>query len=272
MNQSFCIPCFRQKGQALADLFAEAKSIGYAATEIWGPGEQSDASRPPGSVPVGDESLEEIHEAARSAGLAVASFTGHNSIDDGLNDPKHWERIEQELVAAVDRAAKLGIPGIICFSGTRRPGLSDAYGLALFVQGARKVVHHAEERGVNLNLEILNSRVDHPRYMSDTVDWAIAACEAVGSPRMKLLFDVYHVQIMEGDLIKGLRRAAPYLGHVHTAGVPGRHELDNDQEINYRAIGRELNRLNYEGYVGHELFAIGDRMAALRSAYEAMLG
>ncbi|RYD40360.1 MAG: hypothetical protein EOP83_35415 [Verrucomicrobiaceae bacterium] len=107
--------------------------------------------------------------------------------------------------------------------------------------------------------------------MADTVDWAIAACVAVNSPRMRILFDVYHVSIMEGDLIQGLRRAAPYLGHIHTAGNPGRHELDDDQEINYRAIGRELQRLSYEGYVGHELFAKGDRGAALRSAFDAML-
>ncbi|CAN5572534.1 TIM barrel protein [soil metagenome] len=270
MKQSFCLPCFRTPDQSLDDLFREAKAIGYAATEIWSPGPSSSVPREASAA--GGETLEEIHEAARSAGLVVASFTGHESIDHGLNDPEHWERIEGELIASVDRAARLGIPGVICFSGTRRPGLSDAYGLALFIQGARRVVAHAEENGVNLNLEVLNSRVDHPLYMADTVDWAIAACEGVGSPRMKLLFDVYHVQIMEGDLIRGLRRAAPYLGHVHTAGNPGRHELDDDQEIHYRALGREMDRLGYEGFVGHELFSKGDKVAALKSSFEAMEG
>lgn len=254
LKQSFCLPCFQSEDRPLADLFAEAKRIGYAATELWGP-----------------DNLEDIHEAAKSAGLAIASFTGHESIDHGLNDPEQWERIEGELVASIDRAAKLSIPGVICFSGARRKGLSDAYGLARFVEGARRVVRHAEERGVDLNLEILNSRVDHPHYMADTVDWAIAACVAVASPRLKILFDVYHVQIMEGDLIRNLRRAAPYVGHIHTAGVPGRHELDDEQEINYRALGRELARLGYERYVGHELFARGDKLGALRSAFEAML-
>lgn len=271
MKQSFCIPCFRLSGQTLADLFKEAKAIGYDATELWSP-TFDESSSPKGASPVGSETLDEINEAARSAGLTVCSFTGHNSIDDGLNDPQHWERIEGEVVHSIDQAARLGVPGIIVFSGARRPGLSDAYGLSLFIKGARRCARHAEEKGVNLNLEILNSRVDHPLYMADTVDWAIAACEGVNSPRMKLLFDVYHVQIMEGDLIRGLRRAAPYLGHVHTAGNPGRHELDEDQEINYRAIGRELDRLGYQGYVGHELFAKGDKMAALRSAYNAMIG
>ena len=125
---------------------------------------------------------------------------------------------------------------------------------------------------MSLNLEVLNSRVDHPGYMADTVDWAVAACEAVASPRLRILFDVYHVQIMEGDLIRNLRRAAPYLGHVHAAGNPGRNELDDDQEIGYRAVGRELRRLGYEGFVGHELFPKGDRLSALRSAYEALGG
>lgn len=271
MKQSFCLPCFRRSEVALRDLFGEARSIGYEATELWRPGAQDVASAPPEGVP-GGESLEEIHEAASSAGLVLASFTGHDSIDDGLNDPAQWERIEHELVESVDRAAALGIPGVIVFSGTRRPGLSDAYGLALFAEGARRVVRHAEERGVNLNLEILNSRVDHPSYMADSVDWAIAACQAVGSPRLRILFDVYHVQIMEGDLLRGLRRAAPFLGHIHTAGNPGRHEIDDDQEINYRAIRRELDRIGYEGFVGHELFPKGEPLAALRSAFETMAG
>lgn len=271
MKQSFCLPCFRPTGMPLVDLFREARSIGYAATEIWRP-EASAGSAPREAGATGGESLEEIHDLAASAGLAVASFTGHDSIDDGLNDPDQWDRIEGELVASIDRAAALGIPGVIVFSGTRRPGLSDAYGLALFAQGARRVVRHAEERGVNLNLEVLNSRVDHPRYMADTVDWAIAACETVNSPRLKILFDVYHVQIMEGDLLRGLRRASAHLGHVHTAGNPGRHEMDDEQEINYRAVGRELVRLGYDGFVGHELFPKGDRIAALRSSFEAVLG
>ena len=257
MKQSFCLPCFRPPGQPLSDLFREAKAIGYNAVELWSP-------------PNEGETLEEIHEIAQSDGLVISSFTGHNSIDHGLNDPEQWDRIEAELIHSIDRAAKLEVPGIICFSGTRRPGVSNAYGLSLFIEGARKVIRYAEEKGINLNLEILNSRIDHPHYMADSVDWAIAACEGVSSPRMKLLFDVYHVQIMEGDLIRGLRRAAPYLGHIHTAGNPGRNELDDTQEINYRAIGRELDRLGYQGFVGHELFAKGDRMIALRSAFEVM--
>jgi hydroxypyruvate isomerase len=258
MKQSFCLPCFRTQGQSLQDIFSEAASIGYAATELWRP--SFDSSDP--------ESLENIWEAARTAGLQVSSFTGHDSIDHGLNDPTEWDRIESELERSLRVAAKLNIPGVICFAGTRRPGVSDAYGLALFTKGARRIVKLAEECAVNLNLEVLNSRIDHPNYMADTVDWAIAACEAVNSPRMKLLFDIYHVQIMEGDLVRGLRRAFPYIGHVHSAGNPGRHELDGFQEINYRVLASELVRLDYQGYLGHEFFARDDPMTSLRAAFE----
>lgn len=263
MKQSFCINCFRQPEQPLSELFGIAKEIGYAGVELWRPPSQP-------SDEIGNESLEAIWAAAKTAGLAVVSFTGHESIDHGLNDPTQWERIEAELVESVNAAARLGIPGVICFSGTRRPGLSDAMGLAHFVKGVRAAVRHAESKGVNLNLEVLNSRKDHPQYMADSVDWAIAACEAVNSPRLKVLFDIYHVQVMHGDVIASLRRCAPFLGHIHTAGVPGRNELDDHQELNYRGIGRALEVLGYEGYVGHELFPKGDRIAALRTSFAAM--
>jgi hydroxypyruvate isomerase len=256
MKQSFCLPCFRSADVPLDALLREARSIGYAATEIWAPGEEGT----PGC-------LEEVADAAGSAGLAIASFTGHESIDNGLNDPAEADRIEAELIASLDRAARVGVPGIICFSGTRRPGVSDAEGLAHFVRNVRRVIRHAEEREVNLNLEVLNSRVDHPRYMADTVDWAIAACAAVESRRLRVLFDVYHVQIMEGDVVRRLRRAAPFLGHIHTAGNPGRHELDDGQELNYRFIANELRTMGYDGYIGHELFPRGNRLEALRGAY-----
>ena len=256
MKQSFCIPCFRTADQPLAELFRHAREIGYGATELW--------------MPDSPDHLREIVATAHAEGLKVASFTGHDSIDRGLNDPDQWDRIESELVASINLANELGIPGVICFSGNRRPGVSDALGLAYFLQGVRRILPHAEAKGINLNLEVLNSRRDHPGYMADTVDWAIAACVGANSPRLKRLYDVYHVQIMEGNVIESLRRAAPYLGHIHTAGVPGRHELDDAQELSYRAIATALRELGYEGYVGHELFPRGDRKEALRQAFLAL--
>lgn len=260
MKQSFVPLLFRSPGQDLAELFAIAAEIGYAGVDLWDPGTPGDA-----------ESVEAVADLARSAGLGIASFVGHAWAEGGLSDPDSWDRIEHELVESIDRAAALGVPGVLCFPGNRRTGVSDAEAIALFVQGSRRVTGHAEQRGVDLEIELLNSRVDHPGYLADTVDWAIAACVGSGSPRMKILFDIYHVQIMEGDLIRGIRRSFPHLAHLQTAGVPGRHEIGDDQEINYRAIGAELDRLGFPGYIGHELMPLGDPLDALRSSYAAML-
>jgi len=122
---------------------------------------------------------------------------------------------------------------------------------------------------VNVNMELLNSKVDHPGYQCDHTDWGVALCEMVNSPRFKLLFDIYHMQIMEGDLIRSIRKNIRWIGHFHTAGNPGRHDMDDEQELNYRGICRAIAETGYELYVGHEFTPKGDRMEALRRAYEA---
>jgi hydroxypyruvate isomerase len=252
IQQSVCYPIF-QNGRPHSEVCAELKSIGLDAVEIWS----------------WDDSIHDLAAAAKSHGLKLCSLTGHDSIENGFNDPQHWDRCRAELIRSVEKAAELGIPGVICFPGSRRPGLSDAYGMVLTAEGILPVLEHAEKLGVNLNMEVLNSRVDHPGYMGDTVDWCIGLCRMVNSPRMKLLFDIYHVQIMEGDVIRGLRRAAPYLGHVHTAGNPGRNELDDTQELHYPGIMRALSEIGYEGFVGHEFFPRNpDRLASLKQAVD----
>jgi hydroxypyruvate isomerase len=249
--QSVCYPIF-DDGRPHEEVCQDLAATGVGAVELW----QAD-----------DATLRSMAKAAESAGLKLCSFTGHDSIDHGFNDPDHWDRCRKELTHAVDLAAELGIPGVICFPGTRRPGLSDAYGLVLTADGIEPVVDHAERKGVNLNMEVLNSRVDHPHYMGDTVDWCIALCRILSSPRMKLLFDIYHVQIMEGDVIRGLRRAMPWIGHVHTAGNPGRAEIDDNQELHYPGIMKALADGGYRGFVGHEFFPRGkDRLGALSEA------
>lgn len=256
VRQSFCYPLFQVEGLSLDDLFREARTIGYAATELWG----------------WDDSLEGLVETAHRHGLAVASMCGHGSLPDGLNKRENHDRIEAELRVSIAKAARLGIPGLICFSGNRNPVQSDAEGLAECVRGLRRSASYAEEMGINLNVELLNSRVDHPGYQCDLTDWGLALCEAVDSPRVKLLFDVYHMQIMEGDVIRNLRRVGDRLGHVHTAGNPGRNDLDDDQELNYRGICRALSAMGYPYFVGHEFMAKGDRLAALRAAFEVCAG
>jgi hydroxypyruvate isomerase len=252
IRQSFCYPCFQTGGQPVTDLFREAKAIGYEATEWWAAGAE----------------FGNLAEAAHSAGLTIASFTGHESIDHGLNDETQHDRIEAELRVAIDLAAEHQVPGIICFAGSRHPSRTDLEGLVTWAKGVRRIAPYAEEKGINLNLETLNSRVDHPGYQGDHVDWCLAAVEMVGSPRVKILFDIYHVQIMEGDVIRRLRQAMPHIGHIHTAGNPGRKEL-NDGEMSYSAIMQALNAAGYEGFVGHEFFPRNpDRIAALREAFD----
>ena len=145
-----------------------------------------------------------------------------------------------------------GMPGIITLSGHRPPGKTDAESLEICAEGLRRIAPYAEEKGVNLNMELLNSTVDHPHYLCDHTDWGVALCERVNSPRVKLLYDIYHMQIMEGNVIRTLQNAAPWIGHYHTAGVPGRHELDEQQELNYPGICRAINATGYTGYLGHE--------------------
>jgi hydroxypyruvate isomerase len=237
----------------LTDLFREAHAIGYEAVEFWDRADVPDFSA--------------ALELARSCGLAVASMSGHRSLGDGLNDPSNHERIEGELRESIDLAAQFGIRGLICFSGNRRPGQSDGEGAITCAQGLRRIAAHAEARSINLNLELLNSRVDHPGYQCDRTDYGRAVCEMVGSPRVKLLYDIYHMQIMEGDIIRTIRQSIAHIGHFHTAGNPGRHEFDDTQELNYRGICSAISDTGYEGYVAHEFSPRGDVIDGLRHAF-----
>ncbi len=256
IKQSVCYPIF-QSELPLTDLFARIADIGFDAVELWS----------------FDERLPEIVATAARHGLRVASVTGHGSIDDGLNNPAHHARIEGELTRTIEVCADLGIPGAICFSGARYRGVSDIEGMTIAARCLSRLAAQAENRGVNLNLELLNSRVDHFNYMGDSTEWCVALCQMVASPRVKILYDVYHAQIMEGDLIRNLTKCLPYLGHVHTGGNPGRAEIDESQEINYAAIMNVLAQADYAGYVGHEFFPKNpDKLASLRRAYEICHG
>ena len=258
IKQSVCFPIFRPAFASLADLCREAARIGYRAVEMWG---HRDG-------PVADEfSVPEVASLAAEQGLKLASFSGHASLPDGCNNPTNHPRIEAELRSSIALAAAHGVPGLICFAGNRLPGQSDLQGMVECARVLRRVAPYAEERGVNLNLELLNSRVDHPGYLADRSDWGLALCEMVASPRVKLLFDIYHMQIMEGDLVRSIRRLLPHIGHFHTAGNPGREDLDDTQELNYRGICAAIADSDYDLYVGHEFKPRGDLMAALEQAF-----
>jgi hydroxypyruvate isomerase len=255
IRQSLCFPLFMPDGWSLDDLCGRAGEIGFAAIEFWAREQLDD--------------YEAVIETARSHGLAIASMCGHASLPDGLNKPENHDRIEAELRDSIDLAAKHDIPGLICFSGNRNPGQSDHEGLIASARGLRRIAPYAEEKGVNLNVELLNSKVDHPGYQADHTDWGLALCEMVDSPRAKLLYDIYHMQIMEGDVIRTIRKAIDRIGHFHTAGNPGRHELDDAQELNYRGIMRAIAATGYDLYVGHELMPTGDKLDALQQAFTA---
>jgi hydroxypyruvate isomerase len=251
IKQSICYPIFRLEGRTLDDLFGTAAEIGYAAVELWNR----------------DDDLEEVVDTAQRHGLAVASMSGHASLPDGLNKRSNHERIEAELVASIDIAAKYGIPGLICFSGNRQPFQTELEAIDAVVDGFRRIAPYAEEKGVNLNMELLNSKVNHPGYQCDHTAWGVAVCEKVNSPRVKLLYDIYHMQIMEGDIIRTIRANIKWIGHFHTAGNPGRNDMDDTQELNYAGICRAIAGTGYPYYVGHEFVAKGDLIAALRETF-----
>jgi hydroxypyruvate isomerase len=203
-------------------------------------------------------------------GLVCAISSSHGFVK-GLNDPRHWDECLDILGKRIDECATAGFPTVITFTGFREK-IADDEGIANCVAGYKKIVGYAEEKKVTLALEMLNSRVadhpmkGHPGYQGDHTEYCIEIIKRVGSPRLKLLFDIYHVQIMDGDVIRRIRQYHEYIAHVHTAGNPGRGELDDRQEINYPPIMEALVEIGYQGYVGQEFIPTGDPLAGLRQA------
>ncbi|MBT3271347.1 TIM barrel protein [Candidatus Poribacteria bacterium] len=251
IKQSYCYPLY-QSGQSLEELIASSAEIGYAAIELWG---RSGAP------------FDDICELAEKHGIVVASMCGHDSLPSGLNTRDNHGRIQEELHESIDIAADRGIPGLICFSGNRN-GLSDEEGIEICAEGLDLVKGYAEEKGINLNVELLNSKVDHPDYQCDRTPWGVELCKAVGSPRVKLLYDIYHMQIMEGDLIRTIQESHEHIGHYHTAGNPGRNDMDETQEIYYPPVMQAIADTGYDLYVGHEFSPKGDKLEALKAAFE----
>jgi len=209
-------------------------------------------------------------QVARAAGLICSM--GYASrreafIANGFNDPHLHGMLIDELNAAIPRAAQAGVPNLIAMFGNRR-GRSDADGIANCVAGLSKVAPVAEEHGVTVCVELLNSKIDHPDYQGDHTAFGAQVVEQVGSPRVKLLYDIYHMQIMEGDVIRTVRDQHQRIGHFHTGGVPGRHEIDDSQELNYHAIAGAIADTGFGGYVAHEFKAKGEPYAALAAARE----
>ncbi len=188
----------------------------------------------------------------------------------GFNNPRNHETVIARTRESIDACAEYNFPSVIAFAGFSN-GIPDDIGAKNCVNGLKKIIGHAEKKKVNICLEMLNSRVavemqGHPGYQGDHMDYCMDIVKAVGSPRMKILFDIYHVQIMDGDVISRIRQYKDYIGHYHTAGNPGRAELDDKQEINYPPIMREIVKTGYKGYVGHEFIPTRDPLEGLTQA------
>ena len=258
IQQSFCFPLFQPAGVSLHDVFARAKAIGYAAVELWQRDENGAA-------------FVDLCDAARAANLRIASMCGHRSLRDGMNKRANHARILDELAASIALAVKHDIPGLITFSGDANPGQSDEDAREACAEVLRRAAPIAERAGINLNMELLNSKVNHPGYQCDHTAWGVDVCKRVGSPRVKLLYDIYHMQIMEGDVIRTIRDNVQHIGHMHTAGNPGRWDFDDPdlpQELNYRGICRAIADCGYAGYVGHEFTTRGDVFGAMKSHFD----
>jgi hydroxypyruvate isomerase len=200
-------------------------------------------------------------------GFTIATIGGHQTLQDGLNKTENHSRIADELRANLEVAQKIGIVNLICFSGNRE-GKSDEEGKANTIEGLRMVAKDAENAGVTLVMELLNSK-DHTDYHCDRTAWGVEVIKAVDSPRVKLLYDVYHMQRMEGEIIQNIRDNAEHFAHYHTAGNPGRNDLNAEQEIYYPAVARAMANTGFSGWVGHEFTTKNDPVEALREAFEA---
>ncbi|MAW94254.1 MULTISPECIES: TIM barrel protein [unclassified Leeuwenhoekiella] len=204
-------------------------------------------------------------EVAENHGLkcSVATDTFAN-IENGFNDPANHADLQAQYAKLIDKAAAKGIKNVIVFSGNRRD-LSDEEGIANCAEGLQPLVKQAEENDVVLIMELLNSKVDHKDYQCDHTAWGAQLCERIGSDNFKLLYDIYHMQIMEGDVIHTIRDYNQYIAHYHTGGVPGRNEINASQELNYPAIMKAILETGYDGYVAQEFIpTYEDKLAALQ--------
>jgi hydroxypyruvate isomerase len=208
---------------------------------------------------------EDLWPVARDLGLSLVTMSGH-ALEAGFNDTARHDALRQEVFRKIDSAAAGGVDAVIVFAGSRFGDGADAPAIAACVEGLGPVVAHAQQAGVRLLLELLNSKVDHPGHQCDRTAFGAEIVRQLGSPGLRLLYDGYHMQLMEGDLSRTIKANFDLIGHIHTAGAPGRRDLDDRQEINWRGIAGLLHHAGYDHWVGHEFVPRGEPIAALRHA------
>jgi hydroxypyruvate isomerase len=245
IKQGFAWWSFEMASRQVPDLLRQAATIGYQGVDF---------------LP------RDRWQEARDLGLELTIIDGHEHIEVGFNDRANHRALADEVRRNLELAVAEGVLNLSVASGNWSGPPHD--GISICAEGLAPLAAEAEAANVGLLLEPLNTKVDHAGHECDSTAWAVAVIEQVGSPALRMLYDVYHMQIMEGDLIRTIRSNFPYIGHVHTAGVPGRAELDDRQEVNWRAIAAVLQEHDYAGYVTHEFIPKGDPVVALRQAFE----
>jgi hydroxypyruvate isomerase len=243
IQQSVCQWCYPHI--PLDDLAAYAAHIGLKGVDLLNP-DQYDVPR-------------------RYGLICTMGYADGGEIAQGLNRLENHAAIESGFLKNIPLAAKAGVPNVITFSGNRA-GLSDEQGAKNTVIGLNRVKKIAEDHGVTICMELLNSKVNHKDYMCDATAWGVEVMQQVNSPHVKLLYDIYHMQIMEGDLIDTIQQNIQWIGHFHTGGVPGRHELNDQQEVQWDGVMRGIAATNFHGYVAHEFVPAGDPYAGLLQA------
>jgi len=245
VKQSVCRWCYPQI--PLEELCTKSAQMGLKAVDLLNP--------------------EEYEVPGRYGLVCSMGYAGGGEIYDALNRLENHAKIEEAFRKYIPLAAKAGVPNVITFSGARK-GMSDDEGAKNTIAGLNRVKKIAEDHGVTICMELLNSKVDHKDYMCDHTAWGVRVMEAVNSPRVKLLYDIYHMQIMEGDLVRTIQQNIRWLGHFHTGGVPGRHELDNTQEVQWDGVMRGILATGFQGYVAQEFLPTRDPLTSLRQAVD----
>jgi hydroxypyruvate isomerase len=231
---------------SLDELCVTAKEIGLKAVDLVGPKDW---------------------QVLKDHGLYSSMCNGAEiSLVKGWNDPQYHDTLIKNYTEHLNLVSAAGYQNLICFSGNRN-GMDDETGMNNCAEGLKKIIGVAEKKGVIIQMELFNSKVDHKDYMCDRSAWGVALCKKIGSPNFKLLYDIYHMQINEGDVIRTIQQNHEWFGHYHTAGVPGRHEIDETQELFYPAIMNAIVATGYKGYVAQEFIPIKtDKKASLRDA------
>ncbi|WP_421827140.1 hydroxypyruvate isomerase family protein [Larkinella sp.] len=243
INHSACKWCYGKI--PLEDFAKAAKEIGLTGIDLLGPNEW----------PI-------VKKYGLTCSMAQGAGKG---INDGFNDPKLHDELVASYEAIFPKLKEAGLKNVICFSGNRR-GMDDQKGMENCAVGLKRLMSSAEKHGVTMVMELLNSRVDHKDYMCDKSAWGVELCKMVGSENFKMLYDIYHMQIMEGDIIRTIRRDHQYFAHYHTGGNPGRNEIDNGQELYYPAIMQAIVDTGYKGFVAQEFIPKRDPLTSLRES------